>query len=99
ELLNLLYTLIKMSGRHVRQVHFQANLQPTGANPCSCDTATPRQIQASIHAFLAGGSAVPNAQRIAAQAHAVHNRKRAVAQQPLVATPSGALARARSAAA
>jgi LCP family protein required for cell wall assembly len=97
-LINLLYTLINMSSRHVRQVQFQVNLQPTGANPCSCDTATPRQIEYSVHSFLYGGSPVPPASASAAQARAVHGKK-AVARLPLVQTPSSALGQARSAAA
>lgn len=96
ELLNLLGTLISMSAKHVRQVHFQATLTPTGANVCSCDTATQQQITASVDSFLYGGSAIPKAS-VAAQASAVHS-KRVVAQLPLVATPSSGMAQARSAA-
>ena len=96
-LLSLLYTLINMSGRHVRQVHFQANLEPTGTNGCSCDTATPQQVQDSVNAFLYGGSPVPPAKSFAAQAHKVHT-KRGAAQLPLTPTPSSALAQARAAA-
>ena len=97
EILNLLATLVSMSSKHVRQVHFQANLQPTGANPCSCDTATPQQIRASVDAFLYGGPAVPPAQNVTAQAKAVHSQ-RGIAQLPLTPTPSSALAQGRAAA-
>jgi polyisoprenyl-teichoic acid--peptidoglycan teichoic acid transferase len=89
-ILNLLGTLIDSSGRRVRQVHFQANLGPT------FDTATPRQIAASVHAFLFGGSAIPK-QSTAAAAHAVHNHKVA-ARLPLVPVASSQLATARGAA-
>jgi LCP family protein required for cell wall assembly len=92
QLLDLLGTLIKMASAHVRQVHFQVNLQP------SVDTATPQQIHASVHDFLYGKSAVPTVQSVTAQAKSVHG-KRAVAHLPLVATPSSALGQARSAAA
>ena len=53
-ILDLLGTLISSSSLRVRQVQFQVNLQPTGSNPCSCDTATPEQIDASVNAFLNG---------------------------------------------
>jgi LCP family protein required for cell wall assembly len=96
QIINLLGTLINMSSKTVRQVHFQVNLQPTGANPCSCDTATPQQITNSVNAFLYGGSAIPK-KHVAAQAQAVHT-KRGVAQQPLVPAPSSAQAQARAAA-
>ena len=89
-ILNLLGTLISSSGRRVRQVHFQANLGP------SYDTATPQQVQASVHAFLYGGSPIPK-QSTASLAHAVHN-KHAVAHLPLVAVSSSQLAQARQAA-
>jgi polyisoprenyl-teichoic acid--peptidoglycan teichoic acid transferase len=86
-ILNLIGTLVSSSGRHVRQVHFQANLEPT------VDTATPQQISASVNSFLYGGSSIPK-QSTAAIAHAVHSR-RAIAQLPLVPTPSSTLAQAR----
>ncbi len=75
--------MISSSGRRVRQVHFQANLLP------SYDTATPRQIHASVNAFLHGGSSVPK-RSTAAAAHAVHNHKVA-ASLPLQPTGSAQL--------
>ncbi|HLY51343.1 MAG TPA: LCP family protein [Solirubrobacteraceae bacterium] len=87
-LLNLIGTLVSSSGRSVRQVHFQANLQAT------FDTASPQQIQASVHNFLYGVSPI-NKQRTAAAAKALRS-KNAVAHLPLVATPSTALAEARA---
>jgi LCP family protein required for cell wall assembly len=74
QILNLLGTLISSVNKPVRQVKFQDTLQPTGANPCSCDTATPQQIQASVHDFLYGGSNLHKA-TVAAQARSVHARK------------------------
>ena len=86
-ILNLLGTLISASGRRVRQVHFQVNLLPT------YDTATPQQIQASVHAFLFGGSPIPK-QTTAAMAHAVHSHAGA-ARLPLAPVSSSQLAQAR----
>jgi LCP family protein required for cell wall assembly len=92
-ILDLLGTLINSSTRRVRQVKFQVNLQPTGSNPCSCDTASPKQIAASVHAFLYGGTGLPPRKSVSAVANAVHKRG-AVARLPLVATTGGALAEA-----
>ncbi len=97
-ILNLLDTLISSSSRRVRQVQFQVTLQPTGSNPCSCDTATPQQISASVHGFLYGGSGLPPTRSAAAVAKAV-NKRGAVAQLPLTATTSGERGQAVSAAA
>jgi LCP family protein required for cell wall assembly len=92
-ILDLLDTLISSSGRRVRQVHFQANLLP------SYDTATPQQIQASVHAFLYGGASALPTRHIAAVAHQVHkNKQHVTAQLPMVATTPAQLAQARSAA-
>jgi LCP family protein required for cell wall assembly len=97
QILNLLGTLISSASKPVRQVQFQVTLQPTGANPCSCDTASPQQIQASVHSFLYGANRQPRA-HIAAVAHAVHSSK-AITQLPLVAVPSTELAQAHQLAA
>jgi LCP family protein required for cell wall assembly len=96
-ILNLLGTLISSASRRVRQVKFQVDLQPTGSNPCSCDTATPGQISASVNAFLHGGSGLPPRQSVAATAKAVHGRS-AAAHLPLVAVGGGELGQAVSAA-
>jgi polyisoprenyl-teichoic acid--peptidoglycan teichoic acid transferase len=87
-ILNLLGTLVNASSLRVRQVQFQATLLP------SYDTATPRQIHASMHAFLFGGSPIPKGST-AAVAHAVH-RGKVAATLPLVATGPGQAAQARS---
>jgi LCP family protein required for cell wall assembly len=84
----LLGTLISSGSLRVRQVQFQVNLQPTGANPCSCDTATPGQIAASVHSFLDG---TDNA------AHAVQHHK-VQAKLPLVASLATGLAQAQTSA-
>jgi polyisoprenyl-teichoic acid--peptidoglycan teichoic acid transferase len=98
QILSLLDTLINMSSRSVRDVQFQVNLQPTGSNPCSCDTATPQQIQYSVYEFLHGGKGPPTKNAAQAQAQAVHS-KHGAAQLPLVPTQSSAMAQARAAAA
>jgi LCP family protein required for cell wall assembly len=85
-LINLIDTLIFSAGRSVRQVHFQANLQAT------VDTATPQQIQASVHNFLHGVSPV-NKKHTAAVANAIHRHK---ARLPLVPTPASAQGEARA---
>jgi LCP family protein required for cell wall assembly len=97
-ILNLLGTLISSSSLRVRQVQFQVNLQPIGANNCACDTATRQQISASVHAFLHGGSGLPTKQSVAAVANAVHKRHGAP-PLPLVPVGSGALTKAVYAAA
>jgi LCP family protein required for cell wall assembly len=96
-ILDLLGTLINSSSLRVRQVQFQVNLQPTGANPCGCDTATPQQIGASVNAFLYGGSGLPPKKKIAAVAGAVHAHH--APSLPLVPVSSDELSKAVNAAA
>ena len=91
---NLLGTLVAFGGLHVRQVQFQVNLQPTGANPCSCDTATPQQIAASVHSFLDGADTQPT-QRTGTTDQAV-SQPSAAAALPLAPSPSTALAQAQA---
>ncbi len=90
---NLLGTLISAETLRVRQVQFQVTLQPTGSNPCSCDTATPQQIDASVNSFLNGGDRIPT-RSTAAQARAVH-RHGVAATLPLTPVTSAQLAQAR----
>lgn len=97
QILNLLGTLISSASKPVRQVQFQVTLQPTGANPCSCDTASQQQIQASVHSFLHGANRQPRA-HVAAVARSVHHRK-GIAQLPLVPVSSSELAQAHRTAA
>ncbi|MBV8220671.1 MAG: LCP family protein, partial [Solirubrobacterales bacterium] len=92
----LLGTLISSGSLRVRQVQFQVNLQPTGANQCSCDTATPQQIAASVNSFLNGGDNVPT-HGTAAAAHAVQHRN-VQAKLPLVASLGSGLAQAQTSA-
>ncbi len=88
-ILNLLGTLINSASRRVRQVQFQVNLQPTGSNPCSCDTATRQQISASVNAFLYGGSGLPPKQAVAQDAQKVHSKKKGAAPAQLPLVPVG----------
>jgi LCP family protein required for cell wall assembly len=97
QILSLASTLASMSSRSVRDVQFQVNLQPTGSNPCNCDTATPQQIHYSVYEFLHGGQGLSK-QSVAKQAQAVHG-KHGAARLPLVPTLSSAMAQARAAAA
>jgi polyisoprenyl-teichoic acid--peptidoglycan teichoic acid transferase len=91
-ILDLVGTLVNSSSLRVRQVQFQVNLQPTGANPCSCDTATTQQVGASVNAFLYGGSGLPPKKKVAAVAGAVHaHRARSL---PLVPISSEELSKA-----
>ncbi len=93
---NLLGTLISSESLRVRQVQFQVDLQPIGANPCNCDTATPQEIAASVRSFLYGIDTLPTQSTVAA-AHAVQ-RRNAAANLPLVPTSAAELAQARASA-
>ena len=93
---NLLGTLISSATLRVRQVQFNVTLEPTGANQCSCDTATPQQIAESVRSFLGGSDNVP-AGRTAAAAHAVQHRK-VQATLPLVASTTSGLQQAQASA-
>ncbi len=93
---NLLGTLISAASLRVRQVQFQVNLEPTGSNTCSCDTATPQQIAASVQSFLGGTDNVPTGSTAAA-AHAV-TRPGVRATLPLVPSLAAGLAQAQASA-
>ena len=58
EILNLANLLISAAGLHVRQVHFQAGYSFSA--PPGDLTATPQEIQQSVHDFLYGGQAPPD---------------------------------------
>jgi LCP family protein required for cell wall assembly len=79
EILNLATLLITAAGLHVRQVHFTASPLPNGDL-----TATPGQIQQSVHAFLFGGQPAPT-QQTAAAARKVKHRG-ALVHLPLTRT-------------
>jgi polyisoprenyl-teichoic acid--peptidoglycan teichoic acid transferase len=89
---NMLGTVISAETLRVRQVQFKVNLQPTGSNPCNCDTATPQQIAASMHSFLHGADTLPK-RSTAAAARAVHHHSVA-AKLPLALVSAIGLAHA-----
>ena len=93
-ILNLLGTLVSAVSKPVRQVKFQVTIQPTGANPCSCDTATPQQIKSSVHSFLYGAGKPPKA-TTAAVAHSAHS-PRAIKRLPLTPVTRAQLGRAHA---
>jgi polyisoprenyl-teichoic acid--peptidoglycan teichoic acid transferase len=93
---DLLGTLISSATLRVRQVQFNVTLQPTGSNPCNCDTATPQQIAASVHSFLVGSDNVPT-HSTAVAAHAVQH-PRGQASLPLVPSTSAGLQQAQASA-
>jgi LCP family protein required for cell wall assembly len=93
---DLLGTLISAESLRVRQVQFQVNLQPTGSNSCSCDTATAQQIAASVHSFMNGADTLPK-RSTAAAARAVHHRN-VSDKLPLVPISTAGLAQAQSSA-
>jgi len=93
---NLLGTLVSAASLRVRQVQFQVNLEPTGSNPCSCDTATPQQIAASVQSFLDGNDNAPT-HSTATAAQAV-NRRKVQATLPLVPSLAAGLAQAQASA-
>ncbi|HUA47150.1 MAG TPA: LCP family protein [Solirubrobacteraceae bacterium] len=79
EILNLADLLVTAAGLRVRQVPFQASPLPNGDL-----TASPQQIQQSVHAFLHGGQPPPT-QQTAAIAQKVGGRHGA-ASLPLTPT-------------
>lgn len=99
-LLDLIDTLVSSAGLPVRQVQFQANLAPTNplAADCACVTATPGQIEASVHSFLYGGG-LPSKRRTAQLAHAISHQPPRPQSLELEAAASGGPPAARSAAA
>jgi LCP family protein required for cell wall assembly len=91
QVLQLLGLLAQMSGRPVRQVQFQANLGKTV-------TATPAQIQQSVHDWLHGTAKVSKRGVSAAVRSVRHARRHAAQGLALVATPHSDLEQAKAAA-
>jgi LCP family protein required for cell wall assembly len=87
--LQLLELLIESAGKPVRQVPFQVELHS------NYDTATPQQLQASAHSFLAGTAAIPKHKlnRAVRSTHATH--RPVPSQLSLSPTPSSTLDEAR----
>lgn len=90
EILNLADLLITAAGLRVRQVPFAASPLPNGDL-----TATPAQIQQSVHNFLTGG-APPPTEQTAGIAHRVGGRH-GTAHLPLTATLASNVAAERGA--
>ena len=95
-ILNLANLFISAAGLRVRQVHFQT-LPCTDTCPYGDLTATPQQIQDSVHNFLFGGDSTPTRQ-VAAISHRVHGRG-GLAHLPLTPTLASNLAGEHAAAA
>ena len=94
EILNLANLLISADGLRVRQVPFQT-IPCTDTCPYGDLTATPQQIQDSVHNFLFGGDSAPTRQ-VAAISHKISGR-RGLANLPLTATLGSNVAAERSA--
>jgi LCP family protein required for cell wall assembly len=96
EILNLANLLISAAGLRVRQVPFQT--APCTVTCPSADlTATPQQIQDSVHNFLFGGDTTPTRQ-VAAISHKISSRG-GLAHLPLTATLASNVAAEQAAAA
>jgi LCP family protein required for cell wall assembly len=96
EILNLANLLISAEGLRVRQVHFQTD--PCTVTCPSADlTATPRQIQDSVHNFLFGGGATATGQ-VATIGHKISGRG-GLAHLPLTPTLASNIAAEQAASA
>jgi LCP family protein required for cell wall assembly len=95
EILNLANLLISAAGLRVRQVPFAAEFSIS--IPPGDLTATPEQIQRSVHNFLYGGDKAPT-KRVAAIGHKV-SRRSVLAHLPLTPTLATNVATEKAAAA
>jgi len=86
-LLDLLGTLISSAGDPVRQVKFKVTYGNPAAAFCSCDTATPAQIQAAAHSFLYGSVKTPTNRSTKNL-----TRKKVLAKVPVVRVPGSEVA-------
>jgi len=96
EILNLANLLISAEGLRVRQVSFPT-LPCTDTCPPADLTATPQQIQDSVHNFLFGGDTTPTGQ-VAAISHKIGGRG-GLSHLPLTPTLASNLAAEQAAAA
>jgi LCP family protein required for cell wall assembly len=88
--LALLQLMVESAGKPVRQVPFQVELHS------NYDTATPQQIEASVHSFLTGTAAIPK-HKLNRAVHSVHGPHSATASAlSLAPTPSSTLEEARA---
>ncbi len=97
EILNLADLLISAEGLRVRQVHFQTIPCDGTTCPPADLTATPQQIQDSVHNFLFGGDTTPTGQ-VAAISHKI-SRRGGLAHLPLTPTLASNIAAEQAAAA
>ena len=79
----------------VRQVQFQVDLLPIGANPCSCDTASPQQISPSVTRSCTAPRRPP---KQSDRRGGARGPQQAVPRLPLVASPTPGLSARRAAA-
>jgi len=89
-LLDLLGTLISSAGDPVRQVKFHVTYGNPAAAFCSCDTATPTQIQAAAHSFLYGSVAAPSNRSTKNL-----TKKKVLAKAPVVPVPASEVAQVK----
>ncbi len=91
EVLALLELLAESAGKPVRQVPFQVELHS------NYDTATPQQIEASVHSFLTGTAALPQHRlnRAVRSVH-VHGAHPAASSLSLAPTPGSTLEEAQA---
>ncbi|MHB1837009.1 MAG: LCP family protein, partial [Solirubrobacteraceae bacterium] len=93
EILHLANLLVSAAGLHVRQVPFQTTPCTTTC-PAGDLTATPQQIQSSVHDFLYGKDVTPTKQ-VAALSHKVRHRS-GLAHLPLTPTLASNVAAERA---
>ena len=94
EILNLANLLISAAGLKVRQVHFQAG--PSATVPAGDLSATPLQIQQSVHDFLHGADVTPPAPTAPAARKGAH--RSASQRLPVTATLAANVAAEKAAA-
>ncbi|HET9720323.1 MAG TPA: LCP family protein [Solirubrobacteraceae bacterium] len=97
EILNLANLMISAQGLHVRQVPFQTSPCDGTTCPVGDLTATPQQVQDSIHNFLYGGDTTPKRQ-VAAISHKLSGHH-GLAHLPLTPTLAANVAGEKAAAA
>jgi LCP family protein required for cell wall assembly len=93
EVLGLLELLVEAAGKPVRQVPFQVELHS------NYDTATPQQIEASVHSFMTGTAALPKHRLNGAMRSVRGPRPAASPALPLAPTPSSTIEEATALAA
>jgi polyisoprenyl-teichoic acid--peptidoglycan teichoic acid transferase len=87
--LQLVELLVQSAGKPVRQVPFQVELHS------NYDTATPQQIEASVHSFMNGTAPIPK-HKLNKAVRSVHVYHRAPSTLSLAPTPSATIEEARA---